>query len=67
MTDAPSPLHRTATQWFSAQPGAARMPMDTFSFDGSLRPYLIGSCVMGGTTKLSKPEVKLLTSAGRPE
>ncbi len=39
------------------------MPMDTFSFDGSLRPYLIGSCVPGGTTKLSKPEIKLLTPA----
>jgi hypothetical protein len=37
------------------------MPMDTFSFDGSLRPYLIGSYAKGGTTKLSKPVVKLLT------
>jgi hypothetical protein len=43
---------------FGYLPGGAS---DMFSFDGFRFGYLIGSISADGTTKLSKPEVNLLT------
>jgi hypothetical protein len=43
---------------FGYPPGSTS---DMFFFDGYRFGYLIGSASMDGTTKLSKPEVNLLT------
>jgi len=46
---------------------SARRRVSTFSFDGFQFEYLIGSASADGTTKLSKPDVKLLTPRNAAE
>jgi hypothetical protein len=53
---------RRAIFWLSVR----RRP-DMFSFDGFRFGYLIGSASAEGTTKLSKPEVNLLTPRSTAE
>jgi len=49
---------------FGYPPGC---PSGMFSFDGFRFGYLIGRASADGTTKLSKPEVKLLSRAATTE